>query len=319
MKTPFRKMYFNILCVTSGIELMETSWQKTLHNKKGLNDQRALNKAMATMKSKDYYKQSILPEELFPNGFAYFHNNHIMFVTDGVYPPDVYMVHDNWIISEAAKIYRFKENLMWYNDRGGYYTDTRRKYLSFMNAALDVGEVHQLEMDALKSALALGHILNRTVILPSFSCKNCDTKKFKACTPKGSRCSLLSRYKVEVFDKAFSSSYREHVFLLHPLIPKKVLGSTSPMILIQTDLNQRYSTEVRDGKQEDILKVTPGNPGKGATVEEIQHWFSEYANVSIIRFETLYGAVNMNDFSKIYKGTADKIRSAFKNTNYLQR
>ena len=297
---------------------METSWQKTLHTKKGLNDQMALNQAMDTMKSKDYYKQNILPEELFPNGFAYFHSNHIMFVTDGIYPPDVYIIHDNWIISEAAKIYRFKENLMWYNDKGGYYTDNSRKYLSFTNVALDVGQVDQLEMDALKSALALGLILNRTVILPSFSCKNCDSNKFTACTPKGSRCSLLSRYKVEAFDKALSGLYREHVFLLHPLMPEKVLQSTSPVIMIQTELNKRYSTGVHGDKEGDIVKVTPRNPGKGASVEELQHWFAEYANVSILRFDTLYGAVNMKDVDKVHKGTAEKMRSAFKNTNYLQ-
>ncbi len=49
-------------------------------------------------------------------------------------------------------------------------------------------------------------------------------------------CPLNERLSISAFDSGFGESYRETTFLSHPLVPKSVSGSISPVFLIETDL-----------------------------------------------------------------------------------
>ena len=64
---------------------------------------------------------------------------------------------------------------MWVVDRNQYYSNPNNKYLTYDNP-LDMGSnkgTIEAEKKALRNALAIGHVLNRIVILPSFHCYIC--------------------------------------------------------------------------------------------------------------------------------------------------
>jgi len=87
----------------------------------------------------------------------------------------VTVVHNNWIVSKEAKIYRFREHLMWVFDGSDrYYSSETRKYLTYTNPkpetsnnSLSSSEQKQLlqrQVLALRTALAIGYLLDRTVL-----------------------------------------------------------------------------------------------------------------------------------------------------------
>ena len=132
-----------------------------------------------------------LSKKLFPPGCQYFETEKRMFYSDNP-PVSEVLVHNNWIVSKAAKIYRFKEVLLWKVDLGNYYSDPDRKYLTYENP-LNLKSV-TAETEALKSALLIGHALNRTVILPTFTCDKC---KYGACKVASKKCTFNTHYKIE--------------------------------------------------------------------------------------------------------------------------
>ena len=91
------------------------------------------------------------------------------------------VVHNNWIVSKEAKIYRFKEALLWWVDEEGYYSDVSRKYLTFSNPSIPklagVLKTEKYEVEALKTAFALSRMLNRTLVLPRYSKSLCTKLK----------------------------------------------------------------------------------------------------------------------------------------------
>ena len=76
---------------------------------------------------------------------------------------------------------------MWAVDRNQYYSSSENKYLIYDNP-LDLSdkiETIEAEKKALLNALAIGHVLNRIVILPSFHCYTC---KYQVCKNQGEYC-----------------------------------------------------------------------------------------------------------------------------------
>jgi len=128
------------------------------------------------------------------NEILFFEKNLIFFASDLTKCKRCVIVHNNWIVGKAAKVYRFKELGLWMYDNknysrvglaGGktgaassdsicYYSNPRRKYIAYENPN-DFGPLMTLiyETNALKSALYIGHVLNRVVILPTFHCYGC--------------------------------------------------------------------------------------------------------------------------------------------------
>ena len=73
---------------------------------------------------------------------------------------------------------------MWTVDRNQYYSNPDNKYLTYNNP-LDIGsnrETIESEKEGLRNALAIGRVLNRIVILPSFHCYAC---KYQVCQNPG--------------------------------------------------------------------------------------------------------------------------------------
>jgi hypothetical protein len=102
----------------------------------------------------------------------------------------------------------------------GYYSSESNKYLVYENSvrptwtqAAKTCSSDQLE--ALKSALAIGRILGRVLILPRFHCVNTKAKSI-------SECPLNSLISIAKFDSEFKSFYRESSFLHHRQVPDAV-------------------------------------------------------------------------------------------------
>jgi len=269
----------------------------------------------------------ILETNLFPCGKVFFTTNHAVFPEDHKKTfKNAFMVHNNWIVGKSAKIYRFKEIGMWYVDSvdlnkkkdtksrptsvGGYYSNPQRLYLTYENT-LDFGEADTLqhETNALKSALYIGHLLNRTVILPSFNCYGCYRGNRKTnncgngtnCSPnqpnvtgramgkQADRCYLLAQYNLDTFDAQFSGLYREHEFLQHPKVPDAVKLGYSPLKLIESLVSTRHNL-ANDLGDKNIF--TPADLKTGATRAEILSWLAPFRDLPLLRFHSLYSATS---------------------------
>ena len=84
------------------------------------------------------------------------------------------------------------------------------------------------QLNNLKTALAIGRILDRIVILPVFRC----------CQPEHRSqydCPLNSLVAILPFDSQFSTKYREHSFLRHSKVPASIRNGKSAQQSIRTD------------------------------------------------------------------------------------
>jgi len=205
-------------------------YQMTLQisNTIGLMDQMALNEAIRMMQMHSEGKRALrvkaLDKNRFLNGFLYFwkYARKLSEICDGeertnksVCP---LVVHNNYIIGKQAKIYRFREHLMWqYDGEDQYYTSETRKYLAYTNPKPTTNVTSEVlmesQMSALKTALVVGYLLNRVVILPIFYCDMRIVHR---------QCHLELVVDVATFDDCFSGGYRENSFLRHPKVPDSV-------------------------------------------------------------------------------------------------
>ncbi len=198
------------------------------------------------------------------------------------------IVHNNWLIGANTKIYRFKEFLMWAPDPEGYYSSPHALYLTYDNP-LDFGPRHtgERERSALRTALRIAYVLNRTLILPTFHCYECP---LGACRNAAGRCSLFALVHLSNFDLYFKDAYREHVFLLHSKVPETVKNSQTGKIYINTAPSNHYFAHSRMKTQLPDLVFTPVDRERGASSGEIRQWLSPFQTMSVIRFHSLYDA-----------------------------
>jgi hypothetical protein len=103
----------------------------------------------------------------------------------------------------------------------------------------------------LQSALAIGRVLNRIVILPRFHCKR--KHLFVECP-------LSSLVNITTFDRQFGASYRESSFLLNRKVPDSVRKSVASgfdvsnnnKVVMSSKLIKRFG-----GVKESILSLGP--------------------------------------------------------------
>ena len=291
------------------IKLHETAWKQGLA-KPHISNQKAIDRNMERMIRAKAIKVNNLDPHTYTNGKVYFEDGKRMFKGDNPCP-DCVIVHNNWIVSGAAKIYRFKECGLWENDRNGYYSKTDRKYLSF-DLPKDLGsrDTSKAEEQALRHAFVIGAILERTVILPKFHCYGC---KFNgACKKPGARCTFGTFYKIEKFDSRLENEYRESVFLSHDKVPASVKQSLSPVFFFNSRQNIKYATSLA----ESVVKLTPKDPA-AAKSEEIVAWFGNRTE-SVLRFHSLYGDITQAG-AKLKAGEMlKKLNSALVKSDYRQ-
>lgn len=304
----------------AGIELHVKAWQRGMLSPEHTSNQKAIDRTYEAMKKKKEIKMKTLSLKQFPNGKYFWEMQHRMFAGDGPSVRKTVIVHNNWIFTKEAKIYRFKESLLWVYDEGGYYSDPYRMYITFHNP-VDLGDSSSnrfFEMENLKIGLYLGALLNRTLILPSFHCYGGRTK----ASQHRKYCSLMTSLHVATFDKYFKSSYREHVFLQHSLVPDSVKASVTTPMVIQTS-SMHTSPPLRSyvnnssTDQDHIQLFKPQDP-VGPTEEELLLWFSGISE-SVLNFQWLYGLMfdNLKN-TVVYKSMQSRLQHAFKKSCYLQ-
>ena len=291
------------------------------------------------------FKLRFLDERQFPTGIAYYESNAIMFASDrarcaaecsasgehtecnetGRCDDIVVAVHNSWIVTVAAKVYRFKETGQWEVDTDGYYSSVHRKYLAFDNPAdFGVDETLNREKAALATAFAIGRLLDRVVILPTFHCHGCrDNRK---CNRTGARCSLNAFFCVDAFDAEFAGVYREHVFLQHAKVPAAVRASVSPIVLISSPLTSgqtRVSVPTHVDRQ--FEPAAEGLPTAAITADEILRWFGDDGDLgrySVLRFRSLYNIIDFVDSSTVgaekLRRIVGKLSRAFRRCGYRQ-
>ena len=217
------------------------------------------------------------------------------------------VIQNNWIVSKAAKIYRFKETAQWVYDRNGYYSSPTNKYLTYTNAIKPQTKTpfFNLERDALINALAIGQILNRSVILPKFHCNNAVSLW----------CPLNSHIYIRKLDQYIGeSAYREHMFLKHPKVPQKIKDDLSQMIFLDLDVTPELKLNAPEGSK----IIRPSNPAKGLTPEEIITLFKPLEHHSVLQFHSLTKAfAGFTDESQKAKFTM-KVHEGVKKAPYRQ-
>ncbi len=289
----------------NGIWIYNCSRNLAKKNSK-FDDQLTLNRAIRqnTGSHKGVVKK--LDTRYFLNGRAYFETTRRMFAGDHPCEKCV-VVHNNWIVSLQAKIYRFKEHHMWAVDGPSlYYTEPSRKYIIYDNPAI-LGRGNDDEKDSLINALAIGIILNRTVILSPFHCGN----------NMDLLCPLNSRYSISAFDSKFGELYRETTFLSHPLVPKSVSGSVSPMFLIETDLAKSRIQGGNLSVPTFVQRLRPSSPSLGATSSEISEWFGG-EKASILKFHSLYDSFSGFDEHEDQDIFIKRVKEALRISDYRQ-
>jgi len=228
-----------------------TMMQDISRNAKHLHDQNALNIAIGSLHRKQIQtRATYLDNSLYVDGVRYFeHMRPLLPSTDDPCSSvnktkcPVLVVHNNWIVSKQAKTYRFREHFMWsYDGKDGYYSSQSRNYIMYTNPAPitpNMQELRTLQMTSLETALALGYLLDRTVILPRFYCST-DAKP----------CLLNSHIRIATFDKVFGGKYRESNFLQHPKVPDvvKQYMSHQPLFLHGTRLSPSSKQFTVDSK-----------------------------------------------------------------------
>ena len=256
-------------------------------------DQDAMAAAISSMVGSKTLKKKSLNKKEFACGLIYFEDEKRMFLmdkpcNDSTCKTDV--VHNNWIVSKAAKIYRFKEMGMWMYDYKKYYSSSSRKYLQYSNA-LDFGmKSKERERAALKTAMTVAKLLNRTLIFPKFHCYGC---KSKACKIGTDHCSFNAHFHVRSFDASFENRYREYVFLKHPMVPGTVKKSVSNEVYVAS--KDMYG-KLNIPKNISIFNTTDYDKGT-VSAQDIIKWFGKgpISQFSILKLHSMYFNVDFND------------------------
>lgn len=298
--------------------LHQKAWDIAMKSGASTSNQKALDRTMESMIKKKTIKVRDLPKEQFPNGVQYFEQGHRYFT--GHNPcKECVIAHNNWILSKNAKTYRFKEAGLWQVDTDQYYSSLSRKYLMYDNPHVmeQEKESRKLEENALYAALHLAHQLNRTLILPQFHWnKPCADKPCKKKEPRP----LNSLITIKQFDQNVGiSKYRESSFLQHPLVPSAIKNSTSPKLLINSDLLQKFIIQYPKVFSNDTDNLyTPSDLNSGPTKMEIQSWFEKFDHFSILRFHSLYGVYQLGKKNNVDKDIDSKFSKAIKQDTYRQ-
>ena len=207
-----------------------------------------------------------------------------------------------------AKIHRFKEAGFWRFDEKKYYSNKSQKYIIYENRKTFENNPATEEKLSLITALTLGKILNRVVILPKFHCSSgC---KSKACLREDGLCAFYAHFHVERFNRYFANLYREHSFLSHSKVPENVKKSISPEI------------HVIEKKLEDKLSMTSNatvvfnKRKKKLSTNDVISWFGtgNLSEFSVLNFHSLYYQIQYPN-----KQWRENISKALLFCNYNQR
>ena len=215
-------------------------------------------------------KYNVLPFEQFPTGYELHEKIVNMETYNRVEKSVIY--HNNWCLGLEQKINRAQELGIWLLDYNGYYSSKSAKYITYDNP--EPSKVKQ-ELNVLTQAFVLAEKLNRTLILPLFTCPN--NLKLK--------CSFEQINEIKKQAMKHYGKFREHAFLKHPKVPTVIKNSYTNPIIIQmkngTDINLYKNINMTQCK---IYKTEKEN----LTYTEILNSINNYGQVFVIKFHNLY-------------------------------
>ena len=165
------------------------------------------------------------------------------------------------------------------------------------------------ETFSLITAMILGKLLNRIVILPKFHCYGC--VDMDVCRRVKNDCSFNALFHVKSLDLHFSGQYREHGFLKHPKIPDTITGSITPKIHIATKGNQD-----NDGLAlRDTIRIKTKNKTR-ILEKDIINWFGlgSLSDFAVLSFHSLDFNIQVEDTSWL-----NIFDDALKVSNYRQQ
>jgi len=280
--------------------------QQITNKSKDLNDQQALIKVISRLKSQNSWTNvGFLDKHVYACGKVYFESmRRLLPISDDPCSSinkincSVLVVHNNWIYSKEAKIYRFREHLMWlYDEDDQYYSSKTRKYLTYANSrpsasniTLSLAQQKELtnrQVLALRTALTIGNLLNRAVILPIFYCA---TKAFQ--------CPLNSFVHIRTFDTFFSKQYRESSFLQHPRVPDAVKQNISDYELVIHTTRSSFADTVNTITSHNLRKLFKNSKDSVINygiLDRIQVIFSD-DNTGVVLNEIMRRAIRMSDY-----------------------
>ena len=291
---------FNFIRPTESSKRVYEAMKAIAENTKD-DDQKALNKAIEEVDKSFFIHVVHLPHKHYQNGKIYYEQGNRSYAEHRTCPSCI-VIHNNWIVSKVAKVYRFRELLQWeYEGTDKYYSDKTRKYLQFSNPRYFGEQTTMMELSSLRNALGIGKILNRTVILPNFHKNEHDG------------CTILDILLLREFDKVFSGMYVEHSFLQNPRVPKEVSHSLSDMFVIDSDTAGSCG-------EEETMAVThkrPHDTNHGASDNEIHQWFG-HVSTRVLRFTCLYDAFYNFTAHKEHEEFENNIKKAFIPGRYRQ-
>ena len=242
---------------TNASKAIYQSMRKMAQNSAKINDQVQLNNAL---KNNPNAKLIRLDKKQFVCGKWYYD---VRYFADTASPcPECVVAHNNWIKGMEVKVYRAKEMQHWMYDGNKYYSSPSRRYLTYENVGKKKGE----QLVALKTAFAIGRVLNRTVILPKFQLGG------------GKLVPLHLLIKIPKLNSVFSGKYREHMFLSHPLVPESVKASVYGPVDVITEqqqiLDDKYILAKFMNIAQSILKLRALNVGFKFTTPTEQKEFT---------------------------------------------
>ncbi|KAA0145543.1 hypothetical protein FNF29_08489 [Cafeteria roenbergensis] len=278
----------------------------------GIRQQPAVN--MAIEQTNVSFSHLVLPTASFPCGKVFFESPRRMFAYEHPCRKCVIM-HNNWVVGTAAKVYRFKESLQWLVDGpSAYYSSPSRKYLEFGNPSAGVSL--DAELGALRAAMTIGRMLGRAVILPVMRCHGCSvvgvggTKQGCSGTSKDpDTCSFTAHFGIHEFVASMGQhSFRERMFRYNPLTPAEppagnnyhavrlAFNATAdgesalaPSPESQWVISTTAKLPPMSNDDASIVQgVQPADPDHGPTEEEILEWFGSDGS-PVLRFKHLYG------------------------------
>ncbi len=241
------------------------------------DDQLILNDVIKAMEKKQMgLNLAGLDQEKFANGHVVFGNG--MQLKKDIDISQRIVIHNNWIKGKDIKIMRFKLMGMWDFDGDRYYTSKDRKYLLLGNPIEMLGTTNLIRMQwlAIRNALSVASLLNRTLILPIVYNKN-GVEDTLVRFLRGNQTRLLNIFDV-----------REDVFLEHPLVPDEVKSSISQPSVIVNNLAPVDSVTLTG-----VTMNIPQDPKGGPTLQEIQKWYGK-ESAGVLRIHSMYG-----DYSRL--------------------
>ena len=313
-----------------------------------MRQQEAVNRALVMMRRKRATPLTVrvLPMEQFPNGVAYFERPFRRMFAYQNPCDECVIVHNNYIMGTPAKVYRFREHLLWRVDEPeGYYTSTQTRYLEFGNPNPEA--TLRQEVDALTTAFQLAAILDRVVILPPFHCHGCtsrspgtmdavvSTKKGKpqdaramkrngcsAARKEDDQCNLSAHFSITRLRSGMGMwPFRERMFRYNPLVPEDIRLRLIPLNDSVNDVDRLQPSPERPvaihvdpgappvASPERVLR--PGAPGVALTEDNIRDFFGRFQSERVLRFVDLYG-VTLDESAPVFSSTKRKLHSSLR-------